>query len=144
MGDVTVYDKAKWHFSGDYPENLPEENAYTHGGIFLGWIVNNDMAAPGFLEDFKAEISQFRRREITPGRLMQIADGALVDDMMDDAGNAFARAYFDFEHGKYLEDYEDVLGRGLPTLYHVEDSWANFDRMASRIDERFAQWHASQ
>lgn len=141
--DVSVYDKAKWHFSGDYPDDLPPENAYTHIGIFFGWIINNDLVAPEFLDDFEDDISRFRRREITAGRLMQIVDGALVDDMMNETGNAFARAYFGSWRGRYLVDYDKLLGDDLPTLYHVEDSWENFNRMATCINQRFAEWQVA-
>ena len=39
-----------------------------------------------------------------------------------------------------MADYEDVLGDDLPSLYHVEDTWANFDRLAPVLDARLAEW----
>ena len=49
------------------------------------------------------------------------------------------KAYFDFKKGKFLKDYESAFP-GLPTMYHVEDNWANYDVLKPLIDERFAAW----
>jgi hypothetical protein len=61
-----------------------------------------------------------------------------MDDMLNGEGKAFSQAYFDFERGPFLVDYEQLLGKSLPTLYHVADTWENYDLLKARIDERFA------
>lgn len=142
MADVVVYDKAKWHFGGDYPADLGDDYAYTHAGYFFGWIVDNDLVDPEFLEDFEDDIKRFRHRDITARELFIITDGALVDDMMNDTGNAFAAAYFDFDRGKYFSDYEELLCDDLDTMYHVEDTPENYTRLCARITERFLDWKA--
>lgn len=144
MSDVVVYDKAKWHFGGDYPADLDDDYAYTHAGYFFGWIVDNDLADPDFLDDNKDAIARFRRREISARDLFIITDGALVDDMMNDTGNAFAAAYFDFDRGEYLDDYDAILCADCATMYHVEDTPENYARICARITERFLQWKASR
>lgn len=40
----------------------------------------------------------------------------------------------------YFADYEATLAHGLPSVYHVEDSWENYHKIASVIDDRFSQW----
>jgi len=35
MREAIVYDKAKWHYGGDYPKDLPIEQAFVHTGMFL-------------------------------------------------------------------------------------------------------------
>jgi len=85
-------------------------------------------------------ISAFKSREMTGPKLFEICDGVLLDDMLNDEGNAFARDYFDFERGKYLGDYSELLTKGLPTMYHVADTWANYDRLKERIDQRYRDW----
>jgi hypothetical protein len=142
MSDVVVYDKAKWHFGGDYPSDLDDDYAYTHAGYFFRWIVDNHLVAPEFLEDFEADIERFRHREITARELFIVTDGAFVDDMMNDTGNAFAAAYFDFARGKYLADYEELLCDDLDTMYHVEDTPENYASLCARITERFLEWKA--
>ena len=49
---------------------------------------------------------------------------------------------FPFDRGLFLADYEEVLGKGLPSLYHVEDTWENYERLRERIDSRYAAWRA--
>ena len=77
---------------------------------------------------------------MTGPEVFQSCDGALVDDMLSDEGNAFAQSYFDFERGKFVQDYEELLSARLPTMYHVEDTWANYDTLKKRIDERYSEW----
>ncbi|MEW5835844.1 MAG: hypothetical protein AB1832_12330, partial [Pseudomonadota bacterium] len=70
----------------------------------------------------------------------QSCDGKFIDENLNDQGNAFAAAYFDLERGSYLLDYENVLGAGLPSLYHVPDTWQSFDTLKPVLDSRFANW----
>jgi len=93
-----------------------------------------------FNEDFAAEIAQLRRRKLTGPRLLKVADGVFASDMLNTMGNAFTRAYYYAKRGKYLEDYDDLLGADCPSLYHVRDTWANFDALRTRVDERFRSW----
>jgi len=58
--------------------------------------------------------------------------------------NAFALAYFDFEKGSYLRDYEATLGKNVTTLYHVEDTWTNFDRLKIVLEQRFIEWKSKR
>lgn len=37
-----VYDKAKYHYAGDFPNGLAIKYAFVHNGMFLGWIVDYD------------------------------------------------------------------------------------------------------
>src|SRR5262245_20687641 len=32
-----VYDKAKYHYDGDYPKGLPRPQAFVHTGMLIGW-----------------------------------------------------------------------------------------------------------
>ena len=36
-----AYDRADWHYGGDFPEGLPDENGGTHIGMFLAWVILN-------------------------------------------------------------------------------------------------------
>src|SRR6478735_390289 len=40
---TTVYDKAKWHYEGDFPSNLSEKQAFVHTGMYLGWIIEENL-----------------------------------------------------------------------------------------------------
>ncbi|MCB9846897.1 MAG: hypothetical protein H6814_00645 [Phycisphaeraceae bacterium] len=140
MPEEKVFDKAAWHFEGNYPEDLPDRNAYTHSGMFLGWLIKRELLSDGFREDWREDIERFRRRELTAGALFEIMDGVFESSMLCDEGARFTEEHFDSESGSYLSDYESLLANDLPTLYHVEDNWPNFDKLAARMDQRFAQW----
>ena len=63
-------------------------------------------------------------------------------DDLSEEGNAFAKAY----HAAciYFEDHEEILGADLPTMYHVQDTRAAFNKLALRLDQRYAVWNSSQ
>ena len=52
----TIYDNAKNHFLGNFPEALPIEQAYVHIGMYLGWIIDNDMYSEYFEEESEIQI----------------------------------------------------------------------------------------
>jgi hypothetical protein len=136
--DVTVYDKAKYHFEGDYPSDLSDDAACTHCGMYLAWLSDKHLLAPWFEEDFKAELVQLRQRQVTPARFFGIVDGALVSDMLNEQGNAFSTAYY--LSNQYFSDYDRLLASTLPSTYHVADTWENFEKLRSQIDERYEEW----
>jgi hypothetical protein len=140
MRNPYVYDKAKYHYDGSYPEGLPVKQAFNHTGMFLGWNVDQNLCSDWFKEELKPELAQYRDRKITGAQLYEFCDGVFEDGMLNEEGNAFARAYFDFEKGEYLFDYEDVLGEDLPTMYHVEDNWENYEKLKCKVDERYEAW----
>jgi len=140
MAQPYVYDKAKYHYDGNFPDDLEPEQGFIHAGMFLGWIVDHDLYSDWFGTEMFGHISAFKNRETTGPKLFEICDGALIEDMLNDEGNAFASDYFDFERRKYLGDYSELLTKGLPTMYHVADTWANYDKLKERIDQRYREW----
>jgi hypothetical protein len=137
------YDDASWHYGGNFPKDLPIEAGATHTGMFVAWAFLSGLAGDIFIDDFPEEIPKLQSRSVTPGRFfLESCDGKFIDEDLNDLGNSFAQAYFDFETGKYIADYELILGPGLTDLYHVEDTWENFDRLKPTLDRRFAEWRA--
>jgi hypothetical protein len=59
---------------------------------------------------------------------------------LNEEGNSFAQAYFDFDKGQYLTGYEATLGEDIADLYYVTDNWENFDRLKPVLERRFAEW----
>ncbi len=139
------YDDASWHSGGDFPSDLPAEAGATHIGMYLAWLLLQGMASEELAEDAEEDLQALPERSTTPGlSLLQCSDGKFVDDLISDEANAFTAAYYDLENGQYLEDYEEQLGAEVPSLYHVADTWENFDRLAPVIAQRFAAWQATQ
>ena len=143
MDKPIVYDKAKYHFESVEQAGLDLEQAYVHTAMFLGWLLDNDLMSDEFAEETEASVRHFKAREKTPVEVYEEWDGCLIDDMLSDEGNAFASAYFDFQRGKYLADYEELLRRGLSTEFSVSFTWDNYAKIAARIQARYEEWRAA-
>lgn len=137
---ITIYDKAKYHYEGDFPKDLPPQQAFVHTGFYVAWAALNDLFSEEWRADCASEIAALRTRSALPTSLYRSLDGSFDSELLNDTGTDFTAEYFDFEDGRYLADYERLLAKNLPSIYHVEDSWANYDRIAARLDERFARW----
>lgn len=133
-----IYDRAKHHFLGNFPSVLPIEQAYVHIGMFLGWICENDLYSDFFEEEAALQILRFRRRQISCSILSAVWDGYLGSELFNDEGNEFSQYYY--LSGKYKKDYERTLAADLPSIYHVEDNWKNYEKMARKITARYKKW----
>ena len=137
------YDDASWHYEGDFPRDMPIEAGGTHIGMFLAWALLSGLSGELHLVDLPEELEQLRSRTVTTGAFfMKACDGKLTEEDMNDEGNAFAQNYFEAQTGQYLYDYENTLGGDLPDLYHVADTWENFERIKPLLDQRFGEWRA--
>lgn len=139
--DGLIYDRAKHHFMGKFPNVLPIEQAYVHIGMFLGWILEHDLYSELFEDEAGHQIIRFKEREITASILSAMWDGYLGEDLFNKEGNEFCKEYY--QTGDYKKDYEELLTSGLPSFYHVEDSWENYSTIAQRINERYEEWKTS-
>lgn len=138
------YDDASWHYGADnFPKELPQSSGATHTGMFVAWAMLSGLAGEVPTEESGELIQQLQRRALTPAQFfLEACDGKFTDDDLNDEGNAFAAAYFDFEHGEYLQDYEEALAADVATLYHVPDTWESYDRLKAVLDRRFKEWRA--
>ena len=133
-----VYDRADWHYGGDFPEELPAESGATPIGMFLGWAIKRGLIGELHQEHSSAAIAGVRRGKIS-GRdfLMQHCDEKFTDEELNEEGNRFARSYYETS---YLDDYGECLGDDLPSLYHVEDSVQNQSKIEALLDQRLEAW----
>ena len=131
--------RISWDYDGTYPPGLPIEQAFVHTGLYLGWLADRRLVSDEFEADFAEELRRFRARDLTGPALYQIASGALAEDMLNAEGDAFTRAYYVPPEG-YLADYAALLSAGLPSAYHVPDSWANYRQLKATLDRRFQAW----
>jgi len=134
-----AYDRADWHYGGDFPPELPIENGGTHIWMFIAWAITNKLEGQLLIEETPKELEAVRARKMT-GRefLFEVCDEKFWEDDLNEEGNAFAKFYY--ETDKYIQDYAEVLSAGLPTLYHVADTWENYEKLAKVIDKRFMSW----
>jgi hypothetical protein len=134
------YDRADWHYGGNFPKDLPQENGGTHIGMFLAWIIMNDLEGEEHKEDCPESLAAVRARLMT-GRqfFFRECDGKFWETDLNEEGKAFAEHYYVGAERLYLKDYAQVFQDAV-TLYHVADSWENYDRIARIITERFEEW----
>lgn len=137
-------DRADWHYGGDFPEGLPEENGGTHIGMYLSWIILNDLTGEILLQEAAEGIQEVKSRKIT-GRdfLFDHCDEKFRDDCLNTEGLAFTRHYYKDtkgNYGKYLGDYQKNLGRNADSIYEIQNSWENYDILALSISKQFEKW----
>ncbi len=140
MGSI---DRMDWHYGGDFPEGLPTENGGTHIGMYLAWIINNDLIGEMHLEDASESILAVKNRQIT-GRdfLIQECDEKFWNDDLNEEGLTFTNYYYSDDSGmkQYIQDYEQILSNEVTSTYHVADTWDNYDKVARVIDIRYKEW----
>ena len=131
-----------WHYDGDFPADLPNENSGTHIGIFLAWIINNNLQGEIHNEDSIEALQDLRTRKIT-GRdfLIEQCDEKFWDEDLNEEGLAFTEVYYS---ETYFDDYSEILAENLPSTYHVENTWENYDKIAQVIDKRFNEWQLNK
>lgn len=138
-----AYDRADWHYKRDFPDDLPKEASGTHIAFFIVWMILNGHPGEIHLDDDKDCIGPLRERELTPGQwFFQWCCAKFWRSDLDEAGNAFASQYYasvDDGYGPYIDDYRKVL-EAEPTLYHVADTWQNFDKLAPLIARRYGEF----
>jgi hypothetical protein len=132
-------DQAQWHYAGDFPRELPPEAGGTHIGMYLAWIIQRDLGSATLRKYARGSLPLLRQRKITGRELLFTdLDEKFYETLLTPAGREFTRDYY--ETGCYIDDYDEVLGGSLATIYHVMDTWSNYDRLAPVIDNRYSHW----
>ncbi len=149
-------DNANWHYGGKgFPEDLPPEAGGTHIGMFLAWVIMNHLESEMQQEQSQENLAAVRERRMTGCTfLFKVCDKRLWDIDLSDEGNAFAQWYYLDEKGglgRYLDDYLDTFFLDIwaiynttGTVYHVADTWENFDNLEPLITARYETWKARQ
>ena len=137
------YDRADHDYSTE-EESLPKGHAATHIGMFLAWA-----ALHGLLNDFHQHnagelVARLRGRQITGRQFFEAAcKEQFAEKDLNVEGNAFAEYYYRDtagERGLYFEDYKKTLTAGLPSFWHVADTWENYEKIAPVITKRYEAW----
>ena len=133
------FDDASWHAGGDFPKDLPQEAGGTHIGMFVAWAFLSGLVGEVHCDD----VEPLQLRSMTPGAFfLDACDGKFTDETLNDEGTLFAKAYYDQQ---YSDDYFAALvGNALPSVYHVQDSWSNFDKLRPVLNGRFLDWKNQQ
>lgn len=141
------FDDASWHYGGNFPRDLQDKAGGIHIAMFVTWCLLNGLGS----DLHQDTLAQLRSRKVTPTEWFMVeCDGKFTQEDLSEEGVAFSTAYYASEEEglimsdfSYLNDYS-ALFPAARTLYHVPDSWETFDKLASRLSERFRAWQAER
>ncbi len=138
-----AYDRADFDYSSE-EQPLPKGHAATHIGMFLAWAVLNELVNDWHRQRSPELLQKVKQREITGRQFFEAACGERFSERdLNPEGNAFAEHYYADQAGQrgpYFADYKKVLAAGLPSFWHVADTWANYDKLAPVITRRYQEW----
>lgn len=145
-------DRMDWHYGGNYPADLPQENAGTHIGMFIQWAFAQGLASEFHRQENADGLNALLHRE-NYGRdfLIEYCDEKFTNEELNEIGNDFAAAYYDDDtpfavaYGSYLDDYiklfeKDAHGRPYASTYHVENTQENYARLKPLLNQRYQEW----
>ena len=137
------YDRANFDYSTE-ADPLPKGHAATHIGMFLAWAVINELHSDFLRDHYEELLAKLRRRETTGRQFFEAACSERFSERdLNEEGNAFAQHYYVDETGKrgtYFSDYKKVLTAGLPSFWHVANTWENYEKIAAVISRRYEEW----
>jgi hypothetical protein len=141
MFEFEVFDKAKWHYESDFPQELNSINAYTHTGFYLGWLIINNLISDEFKTEHFQEVTDYLDKKVDSIAIyLNQLDGVFTSNEVNELGYKFTNHYFDFKNGQYLHDYENNLCSNLPSIYHVKNNCENFQIVCDFLDFRFKEF----
>jgi len=129
-----AYDKLDWHFDSAVSAGQPPENAFTHIGFYLAWLIRRDLHDPRAFPS--QHIDALKRGEMTGSDLADDIDTKLVSQVMSAEGRAFS----DARYATYTSEYSDLF-KEQPD-YGIVDNSANYARVESLLDRMYAAWVA--
>lgn len=134
---MTVYDKAKYHYNGDFPEGLSHDQAYVHIGFFLGWLIERNLCSTEFIDRYTETVEAFKARKLLCSQLCKKTAGVLAADMLSEEGNAFAEKGYE----SYLSDYLYFVNHeDAESVYEVEDNWEHYEMVRDELDISYEMW----
>jgi hypothetical protein len=133
-------DRIDWHSGADnFPIDLAPEAGGTHIGMFITWVINNNLESDLHKTESIESIGKVKAREMTgTDFLIKECDEKFWEDDLSAEGLEFAKNYY--VSNSYYGDYEAALVTTEPTLYHVQDTWENYDKLSMYIDSAFRKW----
>jgi hypothetical protein len=143
MRDPVLYDDAVYHQGAPefLTKNLNPQNAGTHIGMYLAWIILSRMESFRLRQAAATPVEEVRSKQTT-GRefLFAHCEGQLTSDALNKEALAFTESYYE---PQYLRDYDEMLVAQASGTYTVVDSWANYDRLAAVMDRRLREYRGS-
>lgn len=136
--DFVIFDKAKWHYDEINPitRQTIKKEAFVHTGFFVTWLVIHGFFTSKF-------VNSENLYNTSPTYLYEeIFDGVFSSEELTLKGYIFTNGYFDFDKGKYLEDYEEIFLSEISekgSIFLVAPTWENYKLIEKKIDERYSK-----
>lgn len=137
-----TYDRIDWHTGSNFPKELSFKNGGTHIGMFLTWIIDNNLIGQLHIENSKESIEKVKNRKMTGAEfLIKECDSKFWAEDLNEEGNRFAKFYYASEndYGQYIDDYAEVFDK-YETLFHVDDNWDNYKKIEPVITKMYKNW----
>jgi hypothetical protein len=143
---MASYDRMEWHYDGHFPDNLPKENGGTHIGMFLAWVIEKGLLSQLHRQNSTADVQKVLSRQMTGRDFLDfVCNEKFSDTDLSEEGNAFARHYYMGESTEsfknYMDDYAETLGENVVSIYEIENSWQNYEKLKAVIDKRYEEWN---
>ncbi len=133
------YDDLKWHINDEYPSDVPQENALIHSGMFMGWVLDNELESDMLRKNFSQEIQDFRNRKITGAKFLELCcDSKLTSDDLSKKANVFAEYYYATDD--YIDDYVDISDDNNETIFHEPNTWEKYNQVYEIIQQRYLEY----
>jgi hypothetical protein len=133
---MTKYDDFDFHVGEVLQQGQPEENAFTHIGFMLVWLIEHDLGSPKYFPT--SIVQQVKDGTLRPNDLRDLVDGQLLGSTLKRAGAAFLDAYY--ESG-YMPEFQAEF-HDLPQ-YGVPDDSIHRARIDRHIDAAWQEWNKS-
>lgn len=131
------YDDAEYYFL-DFETDLPNENGGRHMGLFLEWAIRRGLAN----DELMAEADALRSGETTGlDLLFDHCDGKLLDDDLNEEGNAFAADVYERFH---IHDFIEAMNlkpdASVDEIFGAELTAQRHARVLWQLDRRYSDW----
>jgi hypothetical protein len=141
MSDTHVYDKSKYHMTGQAGGAASWENASGPALFFLRWSIDHNLVSNYFIEESEESLVDYRGGRCSFFHLYEKEwDMVLLSEMFSEEGNAFALGYFEYDTGRYLQDlFATLNSEDDGYVVYSEDDYLRFKPL---LDSRYAAWKA--
>jgi hypothetical protein len=132
---LSSYDRLDWHLDSAIEAGQPPENAFTHIGLYLAWLIRHDLHNPEVFPS--SHVAAVKSGEMSGSDVADDVDTKLVSGVMNDEGRSFSDAFY----SRYLDEFGSVFADEPD--YGVADTEANYARIALVLDRMYAEWVAA-
>ena len=117
---------------------LGPHQAFVPLGMWFGWVLENQLQAA----ELDPTIGQrFARRESTGPTLFEELGGVLGPSLLGRHAAEFADSYIGYAEGQYFDDLEEWFP--VPTMFHVFDTWENYEWTRIKLVARYSEWRSA-